>query len=440
MGANYTKLYTDFFMFINSGIQAVIYVTFIYYFIISVFGFIRKNEKSAHEYEPSKSFACIVAAHNEQKVIANVVDSLLQQHYPKQLFDIYVIADNCSDNTAQIAAEHGAIVCERANATQRGKGYALEWMFGRIFAMEKKYDAICIFDADNVVSPDFLPEMNKNFCNGQKIVQGYIDTKNPFDSLTTMFFAVSFWLNNRLVQMARYNLGLNCVLCGTGFAVSTDVLKDIGWGATCLTEDLEFSMKAALNGYKITWAHEAVVYDEKPLTLSQSWKQRKRWMQGHSDCIFRFVGELVNKATRESSFLAFDCAMYLIQSYIFVVYYASLTVTIASYIASKGISEALANAPMKYLSFILFTTVVGIITISLDKKLSPKVFLYLFIYPIANLTWIPIIIQGFFDKNKKEWFHTAHVRNLNINDITSVHRFSFKRKKMAEAKQRAEFS
>ena len=138
MGANYTKLYTDFFMFINSGIQAVIYITFIYYFIISVFGFIRKNEKSAHEYEPSKSFACIVAAHNEQKVIANVVDSLLQQHYPKQLFDIYVIADNCSDNTAQIAAEHGAIVCERANATQRGKGYALEWMFGRIFAMEKK--------------------------------------------------------------------------------------------------------------------------------------------------------------------------------------------------------------------------------------------------------------------------------------------------------------
>lgn len=417
MGATYSKYYADLFLFINNAIQIAVYVTFVYYFIISLFGFIRRNEPHAGTYKPVTSFACVIAAHNEEKVIGNVVDSLKEQNYPRELFDIYVIADNCSDNTAKVALEHGAIVYRRTKSTEKGKGYAIEWMFERIFRMDKKYDAICIFDADNLVAPEFLLEMNKSFSNGQKIVQGYVDTKNPYDSLTTMFFAVSFWLNNRLVQMARYNLGLNCILCGTGFAVSTDVLKKIGWGSTCLTEDLEFSLKAALNDYRITWAHEAVVYDEKPLTMAQSWKQRKRWMQGHNDCIFRFVGELVNKAARENSLLALDCAMYLVQAYIFVIYYVSIGVAILDFVFSKGILKLAVNTPTTYLNFILFTTIIEVITILLDRKFSLRVFLYLFIFPIINLTWIPIIVQGFLDRNKKEWIHTQHSRALSLDEV-----------------------
>jgi len=108
-------------------------------------------------------------------------------------------------------------------------------------------------------------------------------------------------------------LGLSCGLCGTGFCISVDVLKEIGWGATCLTEDLEFTMKLALNNYKVAWAHNAVVYDEKPITLKQSWNQRKRWMQGHADCASRYLGPLFKKAFREGDLIAFDCAVYLFQ-------------------------------------------------------------------------------------------------------------------------------
>ena len=207
-----------------------------------------------------------------------------------------VIADNCQDNTARIASGLGALVYKRFNKRKRGKGYSLDWMFKKIFKMEKKYDAVCILDADNLISANFLLEMNKHMCMGHKVVQGYLDSKNPANSWISGNNSISFWISNRLIQLPRYYLGLSCLLGGTGFIVATDVLKEIGWGATCLVEDLEFSIKLVLMGKKVYWSHDAVVYDEKPLTIKQSWRQRKRWMQGHFDCIKRFLKPLIVKA------------------------------------------------------------------------------------------------------------------------------------------------
>ncbi len=145
-----------------------------------------------------------------------------------------------------------------------------------------------MFDADNLVHKNFLKEMNKKMCKGYKVVQGYLDSKNPEDTWITGSYSIAFWSCNRMFQLARYNLGLSSQLGGTGFCIDTDILKELGWGATCLTEDLEFSCKIILNGYKVGWAHDAIIYDEKPLTLGQSWRQRKRWMQGFADVSSRY--------------------------------------------------------------------------------------------------------------------------------------------------------
>lgn len=98
-----------------------------------------------------------------------------------------------------------------------------------------------------------------------------------------------------MIQLARNNIGLSNQLGGTGFAISTETLKELGWGATCLTEDLEFSVKLVLSGEKVGWAHDAIIYDEKPLTLKASWKQRKRWMQGFADVSTRYGMKLLKK-------------------------------------------------------------------------------------------------------------------------------------------------
>ena len=249
--------------------EAIVILFLLYYYYVSVSGWRKRKEEK--DFTPEKRFALITAAHNEEAVIRYHLESIKKLNYPAELFDIYVIADNCTDTTAAIARQEGALVYERFSP-QRGKGYALEWMFNKLFEMEEqKYDAICLFDADNIVSSNFLLEMNSKLKKGYRSIQGYLDTKNPNDSWVTACYATAYWSMNRMWQLARFNKGLSNALGGTGVCLEYQLLKEYGWGATCLTEDLEFTMKLLMNGIKTSWAHEAKVYDEKPVYFSQTW-------------------------------------------------------------------------------------------------------------------------------------------------------------------------
>ncbi|MCR4435173.1 MAG: glycosyltransferase family 2 protein [Clostridiales bacterium] len=404
---------------ITQFMQVLIFIAGCYFFSIAIFGWVKRKEDPPEKYPPQKKFALIIAAHNEELVIANIIDSLSMQNYPRHLYDIYVIADNCMDRTAEIAEEHGAIVYKRMNDVERGKGYALEWMFNILFTMEKKYDVVSVFDADNLVSSNYLLEMNKQFCKGHKIVQGYIDSKNPFDSWITCSYSIAFWMSNRIFQLPRSYLGLSCGLCGTGFCVDLEVLRKIGWGATCLTEDLEFTMKLALNDMKIGWAHNAVVYDEKPLTLKQSWNQRKRWMQGHADCAVRYLGALFAKAFKEGNLAAFDCAIYLFQPIRFVLIgMMTLLMWIQTvYPPSPFFNLAYVFPTGVWYVFVILQFFYGPLIILAEKKFNLKVLLGFIVYPIYCLTWLPITLQGFLSKDNKTWSHTAHTRVISIHEL-----------------------
>jgi len=400
-------------------VQIFIFAAGCYFFSISVFGWIKKSTKNEKRFPPTKKFALIIAAHNEELVISHVIDSLSRQNYPRNLFDIFVVADNCNDKTAEIAEKHGAIVYKRVNNEERGKGYALEWMFNKIQNMKDKYDVVSVFDADNLVSSNYLIEMNNQLCKGYDVVQGYIDSKNPFDSWITCSYSIAFWMANRIFQLPRYYLGLSCGLCGTGFCIELDVLKKIGWGATCLTEDLEFTMKLAVNNMRVAWAHDAVVYDEKPLTLKQSWNQRKRWMQGHADCASRFLKPLFHKAFKDRDLVAFDCAVYLFQPIRFI--FIGI-ITLMMWVQTVFPESPFYN--IKYVFpvavwyvFVIFQFFYGPLIIMAEKKFNFKALLGFMIYPFYCLTWVPITIQGFMNKDKKSWSHTTHTREITINEL-----------------------
>jgi cellulose synthase/poly-beta-1,6-N-acetylglucosamine synthase-like glycosyltransferase len=404
--------------YITQVFQVIIFVGGCYYFSISLFGWI-KNKKYPTQFQIYKKFALVIAAHNEELVIAHVIDSLLRQNYPRYMYDIFVIADNCTDNTAEIAKKHGALVYVRTNNQEKGKGYALEWMFKKIHALETKYDAICIFDADNLVSSNFLIEINKQLCKGHKVIQGYLDSKNPYDSWITCSYSIAFWLSNRIFQLPRYNLGLSCGLCGTGFCVDTEVLKKIGWGATCLTEDLEFTMKLALNEIKVAWAHNAVVYDEKPITLKQSWNQRKRWMQGHADCASRFLRPLLDKAFKEGNLIALDCALYLLQPIRFLLLGI---MTILLWIQTLYPQSPFFNFKSIFPDYLwyIFASLqffYGPFIILIEKKFQFETIKGFIVYPFYCLTWVPITIQGFLCKDNKIWSHTIHTRKISIKEL-----------------------
>lgn len=451
--------------------QVFAFVVLCYYLILGLFGTYRKKEKK--DYAPKRKFAMIVAAHNEEVVIGKLVKSILGQNYPRELFEVFVIADNCDDNTSKVAKEAGAKVFERFNKDQRGKGYALEWMFDKIYKMDEKFDAICIFDADNLVHPDFLREINSKMKEGYKVVQGYIDSKNPEDSWIATSYSIAFWSQNRMFQLARNNVGFSNQIGGTGFAIDFNTLKEFGWGATCLTEDLEFTCKVVLNGGKIGWAHDAKIYDEKPLGLKASWVQRRRWMQGFTDVASRYFFKLVKKSIKERKWYIFDCALYVLQPFATLLMAISAILTLIQANAPEGanifiMSDLLGSAGYQAITLVQF--VITPLVLILDRKISKGLFTMIalfstniFIMPIllkgvtdgaiiaaANfgfyaiflvatfifcgkkglvfffrfllyalytITWVPITIQGILRKNNKEWNPTKHVRNVEICDV-----------------------
>lgn len=395
--------------------QLIIVFFTLYYFIIAFFGV--WNRKETKIMEPRNSFAIVVAAHNEEQVIGQLIDNLHMLRYPRELYDIFVVADNCIDKTAQIAKASGALVYERFNQEQRGKGYAMEWMFGILFKLERSYDGVVVFDADNLVDPNFLLEMNNRLCKGEKVIQGYLDAKNPTDTWIAGTFAISFWVVNHIWHLAKYNIGLSSVLGGTGMCIATDILKQHGWGATCLTEDMEFTMKVLLKGVRTTWAHDAIVYDEKPLTFMQSWKQRKRWAQGHFDVAARYIPKLLTEGIKRRDIRLLDGVLHLLQPHFLILSTTFVALSYVYHIVPFYTNILYMVLPIEVWSIIAVGQYVFPVLVLAKIRASWKCWFYLVFYPLFVYSWIPITFIGYLHRNDRQWSHTQHTRSLSYQDI-----------------------
>lgn len=399
-------------------IQGVLFVFTFYLCVIGFFGMWRRPEKKI--LTPAKRFAVIVAAHNESAVIEPLIANLKELEYPAQLYDIYVIADNCTDATADIAAKAGAKVCVRVDAAKKSKGFALEWMFEKLFDMERRgviYDAVAIFDADNLVHPKFLLEMNNRLLKGDKIIQGFLDAKNPYDTWVSGTFAIAFWVIDYVSHLAKTNLGLSAVLGGTGMCITLDVLKKYGWRATCLTEDMEFTMKSLAEGLKTTWAHDAIVYDEKPLTFRQSWVQRKRWAQGQFDVAHRFIPKMLREGFRRRDIRMLDGCLYLLQPHFLMLSSFFFLMSYIQLFTGTLYTNIYAVLPSQILLVIMVAQYVLPMIILLKVRAKLKSWFYLLLYPLFIYSWIPIIFLGFLHRNEHSWAHTVHTRSMSYDDF-----------------------
>ncbi|WP_155890046.1 glycosyltransferase family 2 protein [Peribacillus kribbensis] len=411
-----------FFLF---GIQAVSLFFAGYQTLMSYLG-MRKYKKTEIK-EAKHRFAVLVAAHNEERVIGQICRNLKNLAYPKHLYDIYVICDNCSDKTAEEARNAGVTAMERKEPEKRGKGFGLEWMFERLWEMEEEgitYDAVVMFDADNLVGRDFLQIINTKLLEGHEVVQAYLDTKNPEDTWVTKSYSFAYWSTNRIYQLVREHLGLTAQLGGTGVTVSTKVLKDIGWGATSLTEDLEFTQRYILKtGKRVAWAHDARVYDEKPLGFAQSFRQRIRWMQGHFDTMTRYAIPLLSEGIKKRKWMLIDSAIYLImpsRSILALILMAAGLLSLTGVYKAEGpfgnvVDRSLLFNGWVYGIFILAYLSLPFTAMILEKK-GKKLHWFVVSY-IFGLSWIPVTILGFLKRNQREWSHTVHTRSVAIEEL-----------------------
>lgn len=247
------------------------------YMIISLF-FTRKflPAKNNHKY------AVCIPARNEEPVIKNLIDSIKKQDYPQELITIFVVADNCTDNTAKIARENGAVCYEHFNPNERTKGFALKYLFEQIEADYgvQSFEGYFVFDSDNLLKKDYISRMNDSFDAGEKIITSYRSTKNWTESWIASTYAIHWLRSIRWRHRARSVLHLATNIQGTGFLFSNEIVKN-GWKYTSLTEDRALTADCVVDGYEISYNNDAVFYDEQPTSLRVALRQRLRWSKGH---------------------------------------------------------------------------------------------------------------------------------------------------------------
>lgn len=396
----------------------IITIFWLYQIVVSCASLIKLKDKPLLINKKHK-FMAIIPAHNESSVIKSLIDSLKKQDYPKDLLDIYVIADNCTDNTAEIAKQAGAIVYERFDKEKKTKGYAMQWFLNKMVEQNVDYDAFCVFDADNIVMPDFITNMNKKLCQGEEVVQGYRDIKNPTDTWITAGYAIFYWTMNRFYHLARYNLGLSPLINGTGFMVKMDIVRQEGWNTKTLTEDIEFSLKNIAKGRKLGWALDAKVYDEQPLQFSQSWKQRSRWTVGHLQCVRYYTKDLLNGIKKNKTLMNFDGFLYILGIPMMLITFLLLAINLVIYMAG---GMTVAGLIMNYGKYIAATFIMPILTamliMILDRRPIKPMIKGLLCYPLFLGSWILINVKCLI-KPQVEWEKIHHVRDIKINEVTN---------------------
>ena len=410
----------DYLYILREALVWTVTIFWLYQVVVSLCSLVKLKDKPL-KVNKDHRFMAIIPAHNEEAVVGNLIESLKNQTYNKDLYDIYVIADNCTDNTAKIAKEAGAIVYERFDETKKTKGYALNWFLQQKIAEDAPYDAFFVFDADNIVDKNFIKNMNKKLCQGEDVVQGYRDIKNPSDNWITAGYAIFYWQMHRFYHLARYNIGLSPLLNGTGFMVKFDVIKPQGWDTETLTEDIEFSLKRIIKGKKLGWATDAIVYDEQPTGFRQSWSQRSRWTVGHIQCIQKYTKELAIATKENKKMMNLDGLLYIVGSMpMFIITIVLLLTNFIMYNAASITTAELIKNLMLYLvpTFIL-PILVGIFAMWLDGRKIKPMAKGLLCYPLFLLTWIFINFKCLFIRNTS-WEKINHVRSIKISDVSNA--------------------
>ncbi|MEE3421000.1 MAG: glycosyltransferase family 2 protein [Lachnospiraceae bacterium] len=244
---------------------------------------------------PQNRFAVVICANNEENVIGSLLDALSRQTYPMEMFHVFLLADHCTDATAEIGRRYPFVtVYEKNVGDQNGKGAVLSWGIKKILRKyTEDFDAFLFFDADNVPAEDFMMKINAHLALGNEIIQGKRLAGRPYKTFVTDWYAIYWPLYNYIYSYSREKLGFSSFLTGTGFAVRTDLLKEYGWRTSSITEDVEWSFKMCMRGHRISFCETAVFYDEQPSTVRAMFPQLIRWCTGSYQILRTYLGEWV---------------------------------------------------------------------------------------------------------------------------------------------------
>ena len=412
----------------NLVVGAIFLVCYFYQFVYVIVPFVKKPKP--HKEEVIHNIGILISARNEENVIGQLIDSINYQDYPKENIKIFVVADNCDadDKTASLARERGAIVYERQDKSQVGKGYALDFLLTNIendYGLES-IDAFIVLDADNVLDKKYVRAMNQTYCDGYKATTSYRNSKNYGDNWLSAAYGLWFMREARFLNNSRWLLGTSCAVSGTGFLVERALLQKFGgWKYFLLTEDIQFTTDCITSGEKVGYCDEAMLYDEQPTTIHQSWRQRLRWSKGFFQVWANYDKRLF-KGVLNGSWSCYDMMMTVCPAFLISVLsiiFDALGILIAlmagptyseKYVTMLGLTILGAVVQAYALFFVM-----GLITLISEWKHincpNNKKIGYLFMFPFFLITYMPIALQALF--KKVEWKPIAHTKSVTVDDI-----------------------
>ncbi len=389
----------------NIIIGSVFILCYAYQLVFIIISIIKKPKKYP-ETEKMYRYAFIISARNEESVISQLCDSIKYQNYPEQLIGIYVVADNCTDRTAEVAREHGATVYERFNEELRGKGYALSELFGYIkdtvgFDL---YDGYIIVDADNILDKSYVTEMNKCFATGARLITSYRNSKNYGDNWISSGYSLWFLRETTQLNVVRTGFGTNCEIHGTGFLVSKEIIKrQNGWIHHMMIEDVQFTIENVLLGERAVHCNDAIFYDEQPTSFKTSWYQRKRWCRGYLQILRRYGLKLAGAFFRGKGFSNFDMIMSMCPAFfisVIAVIVNILAIILNLIFEFDNFLPTLMSSLLIGVGSYLLLLAVGLITIATEwdkiRTSGAKKIWSVITFPIFMATYIPIVAASMF--------------------------------------------
>lgn len=381
------------------GIYLSLHVSYSLFLVLA--NFLIKEDETPFK-TPKTRFVVLIPAHNEELLLPRLLKSSSGQNYPRGLFRTCVIADNCTDNTAGVAAANGAIVLERTDPERRGKGYAIKWALEEIKA--QGHDAVFIVDADSVMDKNVLKELDRNLCSGREIIQCYNGIENPDDSWFTRLLEVSRAISNFIYHPAKQKLGLSSSLMGNGMCFSRKALSKHGWDAFSVGEDWEYYAKLMHRGEIVAYNMNARVYHRESSTLKQATSQRMRWSSGRFAVAWNYGLGLLFKGMAGLDMKKADASLPLILPNPSL----GINLSVAMFLASAILYVKLNDA-----SFILWFSALIALQASVfmigifytEHRL--KNFLSIFIAPLFLIWKMGIDILSFLGLGRKNWVRTG---------------------------------
>jgi cellulose synthase/poly-beta-1,6-N-acetylglucosamine synthase-like glycosyltransferase len=371
---------------------------------LPIFRRLRRRRAVRKECTPRTKFAVVIAARNEENVIAQLIDSLHKQDYPSELFDIIAVPNNCTDDTETAALTAGAKIMH-PSVTVRNKGDVLHDILGRL-TRESDYDAFVLFDADNVVDPAFLREIDKSMQGGALACKGRQLAKNPYESATAGCYAIWFEFSGWLFNTSRSVVKMSAKVVGTGFAVHRDLLLHFGgWNTTSICEDTEFGAKCSLEGVRVHWVPTAITYDEQPNSFAVSIRQRRRWASGVMHTGSMYIGRLfANVVHGRASLLSFDMFMALVAPFAQAFAVIPITMSFLQHVMNGSPERILLQLATTYAGIVAGTLALMFIRGYRNRGMVKGCLLF----PIYMLTWFPLNVISVF-KRTTRWTAIVHV-------------------------------